>query len=193
MTHIVVLDGHTLNPGDLSWEPLEKLGRLTVYDRTPPEKVAERSHGAQVLLTNKVVLAETLIGQLPDLKYIGVMATGTNVVDTRAAAARGIPVTNVEDYSSEAVAQHTFALLLALTNDIPQLAASTRRGDWAAQPDFCYWFRPIPELKGKTLGLVGFGNIARQVARRGRAFGMKVMVHRKSNTCLLYTSPSPRD
>lgn len=179
--NIVVLDGHTLNPGDLSWEPLQRLGHLTVYDRTPPEAVIERSREASLLLTNKVVLSAELIQQLPDLKYIGVMATGTNVVDGRAAATRGIPVTNVENYSSAAVAQHTFALLLALSNDIPQLTASTRNGDWARQSDFCYWFKPLPELAGKTLGLVGFGNIARQVARRAKAFGMQVMVHRQSD------------
>lgn len=181
MMNIVVLDGHTLNPGDLSWEPLQRLGHLTVYDRTPPEAVIERSREASLLLTNKVVLSAELIQQLPDLKYIGVMATGTNVVDGRAAATRGIPVTNVENYSSAAVAQHTFALLLALSNDIPQLTASTRNGDWARQSDFCYWFKPLPELAGKTLGLVGFGNIARQVARRAKAFGMQVMVHRQSD------------
>lgn len=178
--NLVLLDGYTLNPGDLDWSPLQQFGTFTVYDRVGDRDVAELARDADILLTNKAQITREIIGQLPNVKYIGVTATGYNIVDTAAARERGIPVTNVKDYSSLAVAQHTFALLLHFSNDVSRLNDSVQRGDWQVSPDFCYWFTPIPELAGKTLGLVGFGHIARRVADLARAFGMAVLVHRKS-------------
>lgn len=173
---IVVLDGHTLNPGDLSWDELSALGDCTVHARTAPAEVAEHSRGAAVLLTNKTPLPAAVIAALPDLRYIGVLATGYNVVDTAAARARGIPVTNVPAYGTASVAQHTFALLLELTNRTGHHAATVREGRWSAQPDFCYWDGSLVELAGLTLGIVGQGRIGAAVAALGRAFGMDVRV-----------------
>jgi glycerate dehydrogenase len=174
---IVVLDGYTLNPGDLDWAPLEALGELEVFDRTPPELVVERAKGAQIVLTNKVVLGREVIARLPQLKYIGVLATGTNVVDLAAARERNIPVTNVPGYSTASVAQMVFALLLELTQQVGHHAHLTRWGHWSECRDFCFWDRPLIELEGLTLGLVGFGAIGRRTAAIGRAFGMEVVVH----------------
>jgi len=178
---IVVLDGHTLNPGDLSWSGLEALGACTVHARTPPERVVERARGAAIVLTNKTVLGADLIAQLPDLQYIGVLATGTNVVDCAAARQRGIPVTNVPAYSTRSVAQATFALLLELTQQTGHHARTVRDGRWCASPDFCYSDHPLVELDGLTLGLIGYGHIARVVAGIAQAFGMRVIAHRLSN------------
>lgn len=179
--NIVYLDGYTLNPGDLSWEPLEKLGKLTVYDRTEPEKIVERAAEADAILTNKVVLDAQILAQLPRVRYIGVTATGYNIIDVKAARAQGITVTNVRGYSTPAVAQHTFALLLALTNHAELHSQSVRTGDWAHAVDWCYWKTPLVELSGKTLGLIGLGDIGAQVARIALAFGMRVLAHRKSS------------
>ena len=175
--NIVVLDGYTLNPGDLTWDALKQLGSCTVHDRTPPELVLERAREAEVILTNKVVLNRETILALPRLKYIGVLATGYNVVDAAAAKERGIPVTNVPDYGTPSVAQHTFALLLELTQRSGHHAQTVRDGRWAASADFCYWDSPLVELHGLTFGVIGFGKIGRAVARLAEAFGMKVLVH----------------
>lgn len=171
---ITVLDGYALNPGDLSWEGMEKLGELTVYDRTSPEETLKRVEDAEIVLTNKTVLSREIIEKLPDLKYIGVLATGYNVVDREAARERGITVTNIPAYSTDSVAQQVFALLLAITNRVEHYAEENRRGRWCRSEDFCYLDFPIMELAGKCFGIVGFGNIGRSVARIALAFGMRV-------------------
>jgi glycerate dehydrogenase len=176
---IVILDGLTTNPGDLSWEPLERLGSLTVFDRTPPGAVAARAAGADVVLTNKAILGREQIAALPGLKYVGVLATGHNIVDGAAARERGIPVTNVPDYSTPNVIQATWALILELTNRVGHHDRTVHEGRWAACPDFCYWDGDLVELAGRTLGIVGYGRIGRGVADVGRAMGMRVMHHRK--------------
>jgi glycerate dehydrogenase len=173
--NIVVLDGFTLNPGDLSWRELEALGPSVVHDRTPPSQVAARSADAEMLLTNKTVLSGPAIQTLPRLKYIGVLATGTNVVDLAAARARGIPVTNVPTYGTRSVAQMTFALLLELAQHPGHHAQTVRDGRWSTSVDWCYWDFPLIELEGLTLGLVGFGRIGRAVADLATAFGMRVL------------------
>ena len=172
---IVVLDGYTLNPGDLSWEKLEKLGEITVYDRTAPEDVITRIGDAPVILTNKVVIDRKVMTACPSLKYVGVLATGYNVVDIAAAHELGIIVTNIPAYSTDSVAQMVFAHILNITNDIAQYADETKIGKWSANQDFCYWNKPIIELANKTLGIVGLGNIGMAVARIALAFGMKVL------------------
>ena len=171
---IVILDGITANPGDLSWEGLQELGDLTVYDRTAPGDTVARAADADVVLTNKVVIDREVMERLPRLKYIGVLATGYNVVDVVAAHERGITVTNVPAYSTESVAQMVFAHLLTVTNRTEHYAIQNRDGRWTANPDFCYWDFPHMELAGKTFGVVGLGNIGRRVAQIALAFGMKV-------------------
>ena len=180
--NIVYLDGYTLNPGDLSWAPLEKLGNFSVYDRTKPEDLLERAAEADIILTNKVVLDAQTMARLPRLRYVGVTATGYNIIDVKAAQKQGITVTNVRGYSSPAVAQHTFSLLLALTNRTELHSQSARAGDWTNATDWCYWKTPLVELSGKTLGLIGLGDIGMQVARIALAFGMRVLAHRKSSS-----------
>ncbi len=172
---IVVLDGYGMNPGDLSWDELEKLGDVTVYDRTAPSEVIKRSAGADILLTNKTILDREIIEKLPDLKYIGVLATGYNVVDIKAAREKGIVVTNIPSYSTASVAQMVFSLLLAITNNVEHYTADNRAGRWSRNADFCYWDAPLTELAGKTFGIVGFGNIGSKVAGIALALGMKVM------------------
>lgn len=172
---ITVLDGYTLNPGDMSWEKLGELGDLTVYDRTTPTETIERAKGSEIVLTNKTVLDRKVIEQLPDLKYIGVMATGYNVVDIKAATERGITVTNIPAYSTASVAQMVFALLLAVTNRVEYFTEENRTGRWSRSADFCYWDFPLTELAGKYFGIVGLGNIGRSVARIANAIGMKVL------------------
>jgi len=179
MSKITVLDGHTLNPGDLSWIPLSKLGPCTIHDRTPAAETVKRSLDAEVLLTNKVVLDAAVISQLPALRYIGVMATGTNVVDIAAARERSITVANVPGYGTRSVAQTTFALLLELAHGIGGHSRGVRAGDWSRQPDFSYWNQPLVELDGLALGLVGCGDIGRVVADIARSFGMRVLVHKR--------------
>lgn len=173
---IVVLDGHTLNPGDLSWESLASLGELTVHERTPAAEIVSRAAGAGILLTNKTPLTADTIGQLPALRYIGVLATGYNVVDTEAAAARGIPVTNVPEYGTASVVQMVFAHLLNFYHHAADHGASVRAGAWSRSPDFCFWDYPLVELSGRTLGIVGAGRIGLAVARVAEAFGMRVLV-----------------
>lgn len=175
---ITILDGWTTNPGDLSWGPLEGLGTLSVHDRTAAADVVARGAGADCLLINKVPIDAATIAALPQLRYIGVLATGHNVVDGAAARARGIPVCNVPEYSTPSVVQATFALLLELTNRVGHHAATVRAGRWAAGPDFCYWDGELLELAGLTLGIIGYGRIGRGVAAVGRAFGMRVLAHK---------------
>lgn len=175
--NIVILDGHTLNPGDLSWDDLAALGELTVYDRTPAGQVAERAAGAPVVLTNKTVLSRAVLEQLPALKYIGVLATGYNVVDVAAAAGRGMVVTNVPDYGTPSVAQMVFAHMLNFTQHVADHAHGVSAGRWSASVDFCYWDFPLVELSGLTLGVVGLGRIGRAVAALGQAFGMAVLAY----------------
>ena len=175
LPRIVVLDGYTLNPGDLDWSQLSALGDLTVYDRTPAELMLERAAGAEIVLTNKTALPRPVIESLPALKFIGVLATGYNVVDIAAAKERGIPVTNVPGYGTAAVAQHVFALLLELTQRTGLHSDSVRAGDWTRSVDWCYWRTPLVELAGLTMGIVGYGAIGQAVARIARAFGMEVI------------------
>ena len=172
---IVILDGFTLNPGDLNWEELQALGPCTIYDRTSPAEVASRAADADILLTNKTELTAGHIQNLPRLKYIGVLATGTNVVDLAAARARAIPVTNVPTYGTKSVAQMTFALLLELAHHVGHHARTVREGRWTSNPDWCYWDFPLIELDGLTMGVIGFGRIGRAVGELGAAFGMKVL------------------
>jgi glycerate dehydrogenase len=179
MKNIVVLDGYALNPGDLDWEPLHALGKVTVYDRTKETEVASRAKDADIILTNKAVVSAASIAQLPKLKYIGVMATGYNIVDVKAATARQIKVTNVPAYGTAAVAQLTFALILELCNHVGLHANSVRAGEWSRNDDFSYWKTPLHELDGKVLGIVGLGQIGQAVARIALAFGMRVIAHHK--------------
>jgi len=175
--NIVVLDGYTLNPGDLTWKDLESLGPCTVYDRTGPEEVVLRAKDAEIVLTNKTVLSSGVIKQLPKLKYIGVLATGYNIVDTEAARHRSIPVTNVPAYSTESVAQMVFAHLLNLTQHVGHHAETVRSGRWTSNPDFCYWDTPLIELAGLTMGIIGFGKIGQATTKLALAFGMKVIAY----------------
>jgi len=177
---IVVLDGYTANPGDLSWDAFGALGEVTVHERTPPELLHDRAAGAEILLTNKVVLDSRAISQLPGLRYIGVLATGYNVVDAAAAHARGITVCNVPEYSTANVAQAVFALILEVTNRTGHHSATVREGKWSSSLDWCYWDYPLVELAGRTLGILGIGKIGAIVARIGSAFGMTVIASRRS-------------
>lgn len=179
---IVVLDGHTLNPGDLSWEALHQLGDVTIYDRTPYDKIVERSLGAEVLLTNKTPLDAATLNQLPDLKYVGVLATGYNIVDTAVCKQRGIPVSNVPGYGTGAVAQFVFALMLELCLHVQKHSDAVFEGKWAKSVDFCFWDYPLVELSGKTLGIIGFGTIGQKVADIAAAFDMQIMAHSRTQT-----------
>lgn len=179
---ITILDGYGLNPGDLSWDSLASLGDLTVYDRTSPEEVVERAQDSEIVLTNKTVLDGDTLRHLPKLKYIGVLATGYNVVDIATAAQLGITVTNIPSYSTMSVAQIVFAHLLNVTNSVEHYAGENRAGRWSRNPDFCYWDTPLIELAGKNFGIVGLGHIGMAVAHIALALGMKV---------LAYTSKEP--
>ncbi len=171
---IVVLDGFPANPGDLSWQPLEAMGQLSVYPRTAPQETVQRALDAEVVLTNKVVLNRHTISHLPHLRYIGVLATGYNVVDVEAARERGIIVTNVPAYSTMSVAQMVFAHLLTVTNRTEHYSIQIRQGRWSDNPDFCYWDTDLTELAGKCFGIVGMGNIGSKVAAIAHALGMQV-------------------
>ena len=177
---IVVLDGYCLNPGDLSWRGLEALGEVTVYDRTPESLLLERARGADAVLTNKTPLGRETLAALPGLRYLGVLATGYNVVDAAAARERGIVVTNVPAYGTASVAQLTIALLLELCHHVGAHGESVRRGEWTASQDWSYWKTPQVELAGKTFGCVGLGRIGRQTARIAEALGMRVVAHSRS-------------
>lgn len=175
---IVVLDGYTLNPGDLSWDALAALGELTVYDRTAADDVILRAKGAQLVLTNKISFGETRLAQLDGLDYIGVTATGFNIVDIEAARRQGIVVTNVPAYSTRSVSQMVFALLLEMTQQVGYHSHLVRQENrWSRSPDFSFWDKPLIELDGLVFGVVGFGQIGRQVADIARAFGMQVIAH----------------
>lgn len=172
---IVELDGYAANPGDLSWDGLRQLGELTVYDRTAPEEVLERARGAQVILTNKVVITGELMEQLPELRYIGVLATGYNVVDIPAAARHGIVVTNIPAYSTMSVAQMVMAHLLNITNQVALHSNAVKNGQWQKCPDFTFSLTPLIELDGKTLGIVGVGNTGWATARMAQCLGMRIL------------------
>lgn len=189
---IVVLDGHTLNPGDLCWDELRSLGTIEIHDRTPPELVRERAANAAIVLTNKTILNRDSIENLPAMKYIGVLATGYNVVDIAAAREREISVTNVPAYGTASVAQMTFALLLELTQNVGLHANAVREGKWSDCPDFCFWENPMFELEGMTLGIIGFGQIGRAVANLARAFGMRVIVHTRTPPAIADAPGAPR-
>lgn len=178
---IVVLDGYGANPGDLSWEPLRQLGELVVYPRTEPNELIDRAKGAEIVLTNKVVLDANILQELKHLKYVGVLATGYNVVDIQAAKQLGIIVTNIPAYSTDSVAQMTFAHILNIMNRVDHYAMANRDGRWSRNQDFCYWDTPLKELAGKTMGIVGLGHIGKKVARIARDFGMDVFAYTSKN------------
>ena len=189
--NIVVLDGFTLNPGDLSWAELQSLGPCEIYDRTPRAEIVPRARHAEIVLTNKTELGREQIADLPRLKYLGVLATGTNVVDVPFARVRGIPVTNVPAYGTSSVAQATMALLLELTQHVGDHARAVRDGRWSASPDWCFWDHPLVEIEGLTMGIVGRGRIGQAVAALATAFGMKVLsVSRRSGSPPALDSPS---
>ena len=174
---IVVLDGYGLNPGDLSWEGMQALGELAVYDRTAPEELPARAAGAEVLITNKTVITAQDMAALPALRYIGVLATGYNIVDVEAAGKRGIVVTNIPAYSTASVAQMVFAHILNITQRVGHYAYASRHGRWANNPDFCYWDTDLVELDGKKIGIIGLGNTGKATARVAAAFGMQVCAY----------------
>ncbi|MCI6829983.1 MAG: D-2-hydroxyacid dehydrogenase [Prevotella sp.] len=174
---IVVLDGYGLNPGDLSWEALEAFGDVDIYPRTAPEDVIDRCFDAEIVLTNKVVFNKKILVSLPRLRYIGVLATGYNVVDVDAAANLDIVVTNIPAYSTDSVVQNTFAHILAMANRVEHYTMQNRKGRWSASPDFVYWDTPLMELAGKTMGIVGLGAIGMRVALLARCFGMEVYAY----------------
>lgn len=178
--NIVILDGYTLNPGDLDWTALEKLGNLNVYDRTPAELTLERCRDAEAVFTNKVILDKNIISRLPGLRFIGVLATGYNVVDTAAAREAGVAVTNIPAYSTPSVAQMVFAHILHFTQQVALHSRKVREGYWSEHTDFCFWLTPQTELSGKTLGIAGFGRIGQEVAKIGDAFGMKIIFYKPS-------------
>lgn len=177
---IVILDGYATNPGDLSWEVFRKFGELTVYDRTPSELILERGADAEVLISNKVYLGASEMSALPALRYVGIQATGVNVVDLDAARKLGITVTNVPAYSTDSVAQHAFALLLELTRGVGRHADLVKQGTWTNCPDFAFQETPQVELADKVFGIVGFGDIGKATAKIAAAFGMRVLVHTRT-------------
>lgn len=182
---IVVLDGYGVNPGDLSWETLEALGDVEVYPRTSPEDVIDRCFNAEIILTNKVVINKQILVSLPRLKYIGVLATGYNVVDVDTASDLDIIVTNIPAYSTDSVVQMTFAHILTMTNRVEHYTQQNRNGRWSNNPDFVYWDTPLIELAGKTMGIVGLGNIGMKVAQLARCFGMEVYAFTSKASSLL--------
>lgn len=179
---IVILEGHAVNPGDLSWDCLKQFGELTVYERTSPEEVASRIGDAEIVLINKTPITAELLDACPSVRLICVLATGYNVVDCEAAKARGVVVCNVPAYGTNAVAQFTFALLLELCHQVGAHSQAVHRGDWSRSPDFCFWYTRQTELAGKTLGIIGFGRIGQAVGKIARAFGMRVLTYSRSVT-----------
>lgn len=179
---IVVLDGYTLNPGDLSWDGLKALGDpCEIYDRTAVEDIPDLAEDAEIVLTNKTQLSVDTLTKLPKLEYIGVLATGFNIVDVETAKSRGIPVTNVPAYGTKSVAQMTIALLLELTQRVGMHSETVMNGEWMQCPDFCYWKQPLVELDGLTLGIVGYGRIGQEVAKLARAFGMEILATKRDS------------
>lgn len=181
---IVVMDGKGVNPGDMSWKQIQQFGELIVYERTASEEIIDHVGDAEIVLTNKTVFDEDTIAKLKNVKYIGVLATGYNVVDLKAASKRGIVVTNIPAYSTDSVAQMTFAHILNVTNHVDHYALASRDGEWSRCPDFCYWDKPLVELAGKTIGIIGLGNIGMKVANIALNFGMNVIA---------YTSKEPKE
>jgi glycerate dehydrogenase len=177
---IVVLDGYTLNPGDLSWEGIGRFGELVVYDRTPADKVAERAQGAEIIFTNKTPVGEDALRKLTTLRFIGVLATGYNIVNIAVAKQMGIIVSNVPGYGTASVVQHTIALLLELCLHVQRHSDSVKEGKWSRSPDFCFWDFPLVELAGKTMGIIGYGNIGRQVADVASALGMHILANSRN-------------
>lgn len=174
---IVILDGYTENPGDLSWEGFEKLGDLTLYDRSPADTVIERIGDAEAVIVNKTPITAEILDACPSIRYIGVLATGYNVIDTAAAKKKGIPVCNIPTYGTSAVAQFVFALLLEICHHVSVHSDSVKAGEWTSCKDFCYWKFPLIELMGKTIGIIGFGRIGQNVASIAKSFGMKVLAY----------------
>ena len=181
---IVVMDGKGVNPGDMSWKQIQQFGELIVYERTASEEIIDHVGDAEIVLTNKTVFDEDTIAKLKNVKYIGVLATGYNVVELKAASKRGIVVTNIPAYSTDSVAQMTFAHILNVTNHVDHYARASRDGEWSRCPDFCYWDKPLVELAGKTIGIIGLGNIGMKVANIALNFGMNVIA---------YTSKEPKE
>jgi glycerate dehydrogenase len=179
---IVVIEGYSMNPGDLSWAGLEALGELTVYDRSRQDQIVERCKDAEMVFTNKEPLGRDIMAQLPGLKFIGVLATGYNCVDVAAAKGLGIVVSNVPGYGTTSVVQLTFALLLELTLHVQDHSYAVKNGDWSRSPDFCFWNYPLIELAGKTMGIIGFGDIGKKVADVASAFGMKIIANSRTRT-----------
>jgi len=184
---IVVLDGYALNPGDLSWEPLKELGELTVYDRTKDEEIISRIGDADLVFTNKTPIGEDIFAACSQMKFLGVLATGYNVVDVESAKQHGVVVTNVPNYGSQAVSQFSIALLLELCHHIGAHSESVKLGDWARCQDFCYWNTPLIELSGKTMGVIGYGRIGQGTARIAQAFGMKVLANKRDLSSIVET------
>lgn len=175
---IVNLDGYTTNPGDLSWDGIKRFGNYTVYDRTPADKVIERAKGANILIINKTVVTKEILDALsPELEYIGLQSTGYNVVDCEHAKKLGVTVCNIPSYSTNAVAQLVFAFILQITNEVTLHADAVRNGEWCRCEDFCFWKKPLTELAGKTIGIIGFGAIGQKVAQISRAFDMKILAY----------------
>ena len=174
---IVILDGYTLNPGDLSWGRLEEIGEVTVYDRTPSDKIVERVGDADVVFTNKTPISRETLDACKNVKFIGILATGYNVVDVAAAKERGIPVSNIPTYGTDAVSQFAIALLLELCHHVGEHSDAVKRGDWTNNQDWCFWNHPLIELSGKTMGIIGFGRIGQGTARIAQALGMKVLAY----------------
>lgn len=174
---IVVLDGYTLNPGDLSWDGLEKLGNVTVYDRTDASQIVKRIGDAKLVFTNKTPLTKEIFKACPNIEFVGVLATGYNVVDVEAAKKFGVVVTNIPTYGTTAVAQFVFALLLEICHHVGQHSQQVKSGTWAKSPDFCFWSHPLVELSGKTMGIIGFGRIGQATAKIATSFGMKVLAY----------------
>lgn len=177
---IVVLDGYTANPNDLDWSELESLGEATINDRTPADNIVEVCKDAEIVIGNKAILSAEVLSQLPKLKYIGLLSTGYNVVDIDYCKSRNIPVCNVPAYSTPSVAQHTFALLLEVCANVGLHSESVRNGDWSKKQDFCYWNKDVIELSGKTIGIVGFGSIGKEVAKIAYALNMNVLAYSRS-------------
>ena len=175
MIKLTILDGHAVNPGDLPWTFLDGIVDYKVYERTSPEEVIERIGNSDAVFLNKIQITEEIFKACPNLKYIGVLATGYNVIDLDAACAHGVTVTNIPAYSTESVAQHVFSFILYFTNQVAQHSASVMAGDWVKCPDFCFWNGSLSELNGKTLGIFGYGNIGKKVAEIAKAFGMKII------------------
>ena len=180
--NLAILDASAVNPGDVSWDSFRKFADLNIYPTTSPQQVTERLSNCEATLLNKIVINEEILSKCPNLKYIGFLATGYNVIDLDATKKHGICVTNIPAYSTDAVAQHVFALILNYTNQVSFHNKSVKNGDWIKAPIFCYWNKPLTELSGKTIGILGYGNIGKKVATIAKAFGMKVIVcpHRKA-------------